>query len=115
VSIEFILSDRYTECMSFLGIPITSRYTNSVLRPSSGTNYALGDGITREFDLGPSIAYSDDQNYTDWITKEWIPAVVGAYSSSKRDLPDLRQRMKQYAQEVFSWKSSAVQFSRLFD
>ena len=98
----------------FAGIPITSRYTDSVLRPTTGAGYALGDGITREFDLGPRAAYSDDKNYTHWLVEEWIPAVVAAHSLSDDKLADLRLRMKQYAHEVFSWKSSALQFSKLF-
>ena len=41
------------------GVPITSRYTNSVLRPADGAGYSLGDGITREFDLGPRTPFRD--------------------------------------------------------
>lgn len=120
------------KAMSVGCIPITSRYTNSVLRtvpPSTGSplhEEFMGVGITAGFDMGPLTAYSDNLDYSAWLRKEWVPAVLSAYRAAGGDRRDastgegcadsLRQQrdlMKQYAQRAFSWEASAVRMEQL--
>jgi hypothetical protein len=124
-------------------IPVTSRYTNSVLRPAPapapgpgpgprGAGDDMGVGVTAEFDLGPAIPYSDNLNYSDWLQKEWVPAVVRAYWVARGNgtrggggggegegactdaLQAHREQMQQYAAAAFSWRESARRMEQLF-
>lgn len=102
-------------------IPITSRYVNSVLRPSPG-GPAAGVGITAEFDLGPKTPFDDRMDYSNWIQEEWVPAVVDAYSRAgpggshgcSDNMQPHREAMQRYAARSFSWRESARRFESMF-
>lgn len=103
------------KAMSAGCIPITSRYLNSVLRPVTTVDVNSGDGITQKYDLGPSIPYSDDQDYSYWLAEHWVPAVIEAHLLARKNsaaILALRQNMLLYARRTFSWSSSALRLEK---
>jgi hypothetical protein len=121
------------KAMSVGTIPITSRYTDSVLRPRiysrNVSGIRDGDAITESFDMGPVTAYDNKMDYMTWISNHWVPSVILAYENSikvsnnscssmcKRCTPDsfcdFRNNMMQFARDSFSWKKSARDFESL--
>ena len=83
-------------------IPVTSRYSSSVL-----------PFLTHGFDLGPDMALSPvegqfkAQYYRDWIDQHWLPAVIAAASRPVEELREMRARMKDQIQKQYSWVNSA--------
>ena len=79
-------------------IPISSRYTGSVL-------YKLTDG----FDLGPTEPLLDSSQYSHWIPT-WLESVLNVKNLDSKYLNDLRYRMKYRIRKKYSWNSTSLSF-----
>lgn len=84
------------KAMSCGAIPLTSRYSTSVL-----------PFLTAGFDLGPVNALIPGMNYTEWMEREWVPAVIEAAIIEKGELSKHREAMKRTIREEYTWKRSA--------
>ena len=86
------------KAMASGAIPITSRYTGSVL-------YKLTDG----FDLGPTGPLFDSGQYSRWVPT-WLESVLEVKNIDLNYLNDLRYRMKYHIRKKYSWDSTSLSF-----
>jgi glycosyltransferase involved in cell wall biosynthesis len=92
-------------------IPISSKFTNSVLATLGG-----------EFDLGPSgedalnlTIATNYQSKLDWLVKKYVPRVFDVLDLPIDMLNDLRNRMTLRMREKYSWGESAKVADNIFD
>jgi hypothetical protein len=64
--------------------------------------------LTAGFDLGPGNALTPGMNYSVWMEREWVPAVIAAVVKEKSDLNEHREAsMKAAIREEYTWRRSA--------
>jgi glycosyltransferase involved in cell wall biosynthesis len=80
-------------------IPITSRFPDS------------GVPETTKYDLGPPPRHGSLYANADWLA-EWTASVIA--SVPRQDLGPMREQMKSWAREVYSWAKVAAQWNGLF-
>ena len=95
------------KAMACGSIPITSRYTDSVLF-----------NLTNDFDLGPdnvlNITVSKNETlYDQWIYEDWLPSVLRVSTYSYQEIKQRRKKMKKYGRSM-SWERSAIIMSSYF-
>jgi predicted O-linked N-acetylglucosamine transferase (SPINDLY family)/glycosyltransferase involved in cell wall biosynthesis len=91
------------KAMAAGAIPITSRFTSSVL-----------PHLTKDWDMGPKLALRPGENYANWMSEHWLPAIVEASKLPAATLHNHRERMKAHTREHYSWAKSANILESLF-
>jgi glycosyltransferase involved in cell wall biosynthesis len=89
-------------------IPITSRLTPSVLST-----------LTEGFDMGPlrPLFVEETGNSSllnTWVTQQWTPAVVRAYSTDAAELLRRRREMQDFIKNHYTWEHTAAKLESLF-
>jgi glycosyltransferase involved in cell wall biosynthesis len=92
------------KAMSCGAIPITSRFSYSVLPE-----------LTVGFDMGPSVSLnlstaSNDSLFEDWVHTEYVRAVGAAVRwalENPGEMEKMREKMKEYARNTFTWRRTA--------
>ena len=86
------------KAMASGAIPITSRYTHSVLF-----------NLTAGFDMGPQepLSSSSFEVYGKWLSS-WTQSVITAATTDDHLLTEKRRSMIKYARYTFSWARSAL-------
>lgn len=84
-------------------IPITSRFSDSVLPAVSG-----------RYDLGPIIGLKPSASADTFETWRlaWIQSIVAA--TKRQDLKQYRREMSKWARQEFSWEHSASLWTRVW-
>jgi glycosyltransferase involved in cell wall biosynthesis len=95
------------KAMACGSIPITSRFTDSVLF-----------NLTNGYDLGPNIPLNitiskNEILYDKWIYEDWLPSVLGVSTYSYDEIKQIRKKMKKYGRSL-SWERSAIIMSPYF-
>jgi predicted O-linked N-acetylglucosamine transferase (SPINDLY family) len=105
-----------TGCISMLramaggALPITSRYTFSVLRNLGGDRFDLGP---RDAPLTAAISNSYSLRQR-WLHNEYLPAIFHALArKDDEELLELRQEMQQYVHDHHRWIHSADVFESI--
>ena len=80
-------------------IPITSRYSHSVL-----------PNLTSNHDLGPQQALRRDADLDKWLTEEFVPAVIQAAALDEEELAGRRRDMREHIRQHHLWSLSAKTF-----
>ena len=91
------------KAMAAGAIPITSRYTSSVL-----------PHLTQGWDMGPQVPLQPGMNYAQWVNDHWVPAVLAAVNTSPDILHRHREAMKTTIREKYSWTRSTDILVSLF-
>jgi len=84
------------KAMASGAIPITSRYTTSVL-----------PHLAENWDLGPAQALQPGDDYWTWLNMHWVPAVIAAANAPLEQLQKHRGMMKIEIQRQYSWVKAA--------
>jgi glycosyltransferase involved in cell wall biosynthesis len=92
------------KAMSCGAIPITSRYSHSVLPE-----------LTEGFDMGPTVllnisAASNETQFESWMRTQYVPAVSAAVRwalENPIEMEKMRGRMKERARNTFTWRRAA--------
>ena len=90
------------KAMASGAIPITSKYTTSVL-----------PFLAKNWDLGPQQALQPGDDYWTWLNAHWVPAVIAAAKAPLNKLQRHREMMKSEIQRQYSWVNAADTLVRL--
>ena len=90
------------KAMASGAIPITSKYTTSVL-----------PFLTAHWDMGPDLPLAPHMDYVDWLQSHWVPAVIKAATTDNAQLHSHRLRMKRAIREEYTWRRSAEKLLNL--
>jgi hypothetical protein len=75
--------------------------------------------LTEGFDMGPlrPLFVEETGNSSllnTWVTQQWTPAVVRAYSTDAAELLRRRREMQDFIKNHYTWEHTAAKLESLF-